>query len=69
MPKQKFMLSSKEAKFLIPEQHNSTIKLIKSKGNFITPKRAIEDENDNPSQNYSQAPTPLPEYRKRYENR
>lgn len=35
----------------------------KSKGNFITPKR-IEAESEEYS-NYSQAPTPVPEYRKK----
>ena len=35
----------------------------KSKGNFITPKRVEAKEDD--YSNYSQAPTPVPEYRKK----
>lgn len=61
MPK-RFKFSNKETKQFILENHNSTIK-IKNKGNFITPKRAEGHENDDLSQNYSQAPTPVPQYR------
>jgi hypothetical protein len=61
MPK-RFKFSDKESGHIMLEHHNSTIK-IKSKGNFITPKRAEGHENDDLSQNYSQAPTPVPPYR------
>lgn len=61
MPK-KFKFSNKETKLFLLEHHNSTIK-IKSKGDFITPKRAEGKEHEDLSQNYSQLPTPVPEYR------
>lgn len=48
-------------KHFIFKNTNATIK-VKSKGNFITPKR-LEVKED--YSNYSQAPTPVPEYRKK----
>ena len=55
----KFKLSSKRVKL---DQHNSTAKM-KSKGMFVTPKRGDENPNLNYKSNYSQDPTPVPEYR------
>lgn len=61
MPKH-IKFSEKSSGGVVLEPQNATIK-IKSRGDFITPKRAEGHENDDLSQNYSQAPTPVPQHR------
>ena len=65
MPK-RIKFSDKSSSNIVLEPQNATIK-VKPKGNFITPKRAEGHENDDLSQNYSQAPTPVPQ--RRYTNK